>query len=120
MNLCTGQYGCSLIISDNTTFALPTFPSKYKDPIINCAFFFISPLNKPRVRLTFLYLDIHDADCNTDKIEVFTGLSTFSSTSKICNGDKVVEFASRGFMKMIFTGKSVGKYRGFHALATFF
>jgi len=65
-------------------------------------------------------LDIHDADCNTDKIEVFIGLSSFSPTSKICNGNNMIEFTSRGLMKMVFTGKSVGKYRGFHALVTFF
>ena len=72
------------------------------------------------MKLTFLYLDIVNANCSQDRIEIYDGFTARVPTITICNGNKVVEYTSRRvFFKMIYTGNSVGKYRGFHALVTF-
>ena len=108
------MYGCNLILSSNTRFALPTFPLKYNRRT-DCVYYFLS-----RVKLTFLYLDIVDADCSTDRIEIYDGFATGTPTRRICNGNKVVEFITSGSnIKMRYIGNSVGVYRGFHALVTF-
>ena len=114
----TGIYECSIIIqSINTTIALPSFPSKYSSPI-NCAYYFQSSTD--RVQITFLYLDILAADCNTDRIEIYEGIDAGVPSRTICNGSRVVEFiSSNAIIKMEYIGNSVGKYQGFHALVTF-
>ena len=117
--LTIGIYGCNTVISKTTTFALSAFPSKYNGPI-DCVYYFLPPWRKDKVKLTFLYLDIVNADCSTDKLEVYDGFSSNAISTKICNGNKMVEFISSGKnVKMTFTGNSVGKYRGFHASVTF-
>ena len=61
-----------------------------------------------------------NADCSQDKIEIYDGFTARIPIIRICNGNKVVEFTSKGEdVKMIYTGKSSNKYRGFHALVTF-
>ena len=72
------------------------------------------------MKLTFLYLDIVNADCSKDKIEIYDGFAARAPAITVCNGNKVVEFTSKGEnVKMIYTGRSSNKYRGFHALVTF-
>ena len=61
-----------------------------------------------------------DADCSTDRIEIYDGFTASVPSIKICNGNKVNEFIARsGSLVMRYVGNSVGKYRGFHALVTF-
>ena len=72
------------------------------------------------MKLTFLYLDIVNADCSKGKIEIYDGFVSSVPRRRICNGNKVVEYISSGAnVRMTYTGKSVGKYRGFHALVTY-
>ena len=73
------------------------------------------------MKLTFLYLDIVNADCNKDKIEIYDSAAMTSPPDVIiCNGNRMVEFISRGsIVRMIYTGNSVNKYRGFHALVEY-
>lgn len=109
-----------MVFSQPTIFALHNFPSKYNSPVHYCAYYFFTPSRRNRVKLTFLYLDIMAADCGTDRIDIYDGLSLWSLSKQICNGNKVVEFIStQRNIKMIYTGNSVGKYRGFHAKVTF-
>ena len=113
------MYDCNTVFSTATTFALSTFPSKYNGPI-DCVYYFVPPRNKHRVKLTFLYLDIVSADCSTDKIEIFDGFTKSVPRREICNGNTMVEFTSSNEnVGMTYTGKSVGKYRGFLAVVTF-
>ena len=115
--LYTGEYGCRLAPFTNTKFGLSTFPLKHNGRV-NCAYYLLS--RRQRVKLTFLYLDIANADCSQDKIEIYDGFITSIPTVIICNGNKVTEFISKGKnVRMIYTGNSNGKYRGFHALMTF-
>ena len=107
------RYGCYLVPSSNTRFALSTFPSKYNRRT-DCVYYFLS-----RVKLTFLYLDIVDADCIRDRIEIYNGFRARTPSIRICNGNKVVEFISSTSIRMRFIGNTVGKYRGFHALVIF-
>ena len=72
------------------------------------------------MKLTFLYLDIVNANCSQDRIEIYDGFTARAPTIMICNGNKVVEFTSNGKnIKMIYTGRSSDKYRGFHAVVKF-
>ena len=110
------MYGCYIvpIPRGNIRLALATFPSKYNRKT-DCVYFFIS-----KVKLTFLYLDIVDADCSTDRIEIYDGFEARVPSLKICNGNKMVEFISSGSnLRMKYIGNSVSEYRGFHALVTF-
>ena len=108
------RYGCNIIPSNYNRFALSTFPSKYSRRT-DCVYYFLS-----RVKLTFLYLDIVDADCSKDRIEIYNGFGARTPSTRICNGNKVVEFiSSASSVRMRFIGNSVGAYRGFHALVTF-
>ena len=119
-SLTIGRYGCNLVTSVNTKFALFSFPSKYNGPL-NCVYYFLPSSRRSRVKFTFLYLDILDADCSKDRIEIYDGITTITPTRRICKDNKVVEFvSSKGSIKMTYIGKSVGKYRGFHASVTFF
>ena len=116
-NISTGEYGCALLPKSNTKFGLSTFPSQYNSKV-DCIYYLLS--REERVKLTFLYLDIVNADCSQDKIEIYDGFTARGPSITICNGNKVVEFISKGKnVKMIYTGRSVGIYRGFHALMTF-
>ena len=116
-NISIGKYGCAFLPNSNTKFGLSTFPSKYTSRV-DCVYYLLS--RRQRVKLTFLYLDIVNADCSKDKIEIYDGFSARTPTKTICNGNKVVEFTSTGNnVKMIYTGRSSDKYRGFHALVTF-
>ena len=73
------------------------------------------------MKLTFLYLDIVNADCNKDKIEIYDyAVMVSAPDAMICNGNKVVEFTSSGgSLRMVYTGNSVNKYQGFHALVEY-
>ena len=116
-NISTGEYGCALLPNSNTKFGLSTFPSKYTGRV-DCVYYLLS--RRKRVKLTFLYLDIVNADCSEDKIEIYDGFSARIPTITVCNGNKGVEFTSTGKnVKMIYTGRSSNKYRGFHASMTF-
>ena len=85
---------------------------------MDCVYYLLS--RRQRVKLTFLYLDIVNADCSQDKIEIYDGFAARSPAITVCNGNKVVEFTSKGKnVKMIYIGRSSDKYRGFHALVTF-
>ena len=107
-------YGCNLIPSTNIRFALATFPSKYARRT-DCVYYFLF-----KVKITFLYLDMVDADCSVDRIEIYDGFTARAPSIKICNGNRVVEFiSSASNLRMKYIGNSVGKYRGFHALVTF-
>ena len=120
-HLHTAVYDCNIVVSTTTTFGLPTFPSKYNDEI-DCVYYFV-PIRyraRQRVKLTFLYLDIVNADCSTDKIEIYDGIARSATRRDICNGNVIEEFISnKRNVKMTYTGKSVGKYRGFLAVVTF-
>ena len=116
-NIPTGEYGCILLPNSNTNFGLSTFPSKYNSSV-DCIYYLLS--RKQRVKLTFLYLDIANADCSRDRIEICDGFTTRVPTITICNGNKVAEFISKeANVKMTYTGKSFGIYRGFHAVVTY-
>ena len=113
------MYRCNTVISSSTKFSLSTFPSKYNNPI-DCVFYFLLPRKAHRMKLRFLYLDIVAADCSTDRIEIYDGITARVSSRKICNGNKVVEFmSSKQLVRMTYDGRSIGKYRGFHAEVTF-
>ena len=72
------------------------------------------------MKLTFLYLDIVNADCSQDKIEIYDEFTATVPTITICNGNKVAEFISKeANVKMTYIGKSFCIYRGFHALVTY-
>ena len=72
------------------------------------------------MKLTFLYLDIMNADCSQDRIEIYDGFPARVPTVTICNGNKVVKFISKGKnVKMTYTGRSSDTYQGFHALVKF-
>ena len=61
-----------------------------------------------------------NADCSQDKIEIYDGFTASAPAVTICDGNKVVEFTSIGRnVKMLYTGRSSNKYRGFHVLATY-
>ena len=115
------MYDCNIVFTTTTTFALPTFPSKYNDTI-DCVYYFV-PRNRRRLRvkLTFLYLDIVNADCSTDKIEIYEGFNRITTRREICNGNVLEEFISNEGenVRMTYMGKSVGKHRGFLAVVTF-
>ena len=114
---CTGEYGCNFLSYQPTTFGLSTFPSKYNDSV-SCIYYFL--LSGQKVKIAFLYLDIVNANCSQDRIEIFDGFTATVPTITICNGNKVVEYISSGAsLKMTYTGSSFGEYRGFHALVTF-
>ena len=67
-----------------------------------------------------MYLDIVNADCSQEKIEIYDGFAARLPSVTICNGNKVTEFISKGAnVRMTYIGSSVGKYRGFHAIMTF-
>ena len=116
-NISTGKYGSVLLPNSNTKFGLSTFPLKYSDRL-DCVYYLLS--RRQRVKLTFLYLDIVNADCSQDRIEIYDGFIARAPSITICDGNKVVEFISKEVdVRMLYTGRSVGKYRGFHALVTF-
>ena len=111
------MYRCNVVITRSTKLALPTFPSKYSGPV-DCVYYFFR-LGRSRVKFTFLYLDMVDADCSTDKLEIYDGLSYNAISTKICSGNKITEFVSNKNVKMTYIGSSFGKYRGFHVSVTF-
>ena len=66
-----------------------------------------------------MYLDIVNADCSQEKIEIYDGFAASVPAITICNGNKVAEFISKGDdVRMTYIGNSVDKYRGFHAVMT--
>ena len=119
-SLYTGLFTCPALPRSSTTIGLTTFPSKYNESFI-CSYTFNGFLFQ-KVKLTFLYLDIVNADCNEDKIEIYDNAVTAGTPdAMICNGNKMVEFISRGsIVRMIYTGNSVNKYRGFYAAVEYF
>ena len=116
------MYGCNFTIKDNDTFALPIFPPNYTSPI-DCVYSLIAPRRYYKVKVTFLYLDIQDANCSTDRIEVYTGryLSPNNKLADICNGGSTeIEFSSSGrHMRIRYIGNTLNRYRGFHASVKF-
>ena len=115
------MYECDIKLKETTTFALATFPLKYTDPM-ECMYSLRAPLKGYKVKLTFLYLDIQSANCSQDRIELYNGrsLTPKKKLADICNGTHATEFISRGRqMRMKYVGKSLHKYRGFHASLLF-
>ncbi len=120
-HLHTAVYDCNIVFTTTTTFALPTFPSKYHDTI-DCVYYFVPLRNRhrQRVKLTFLYLDIVSANCSTDKIVLYDGFTKSATRREICNGNLIMDFISNEeYVGMRYVGKSVSKYRGFLAVVTF-
>ena len=116
------MYGCNITIQENDTFALSTFPSQYTSPI-SCVYSLNGPKKNYKVKVTFLYLDIQDADCSTDRIEVYDG-KNFARNNKladICNGgSQETEFISSGRqMRIRYIGNTLNTYQGFHASVKF-
>ena len=80
MCLCNaGVYECNSTIKRNETFGLATFPSKYSTPV-DCVYLLIGPTKQHRAEVTFLYLDTQDADCSTERIEVYDGRNLAKKT----------------------------------------
>ena len=81
------MYGCNSTVKRNKTFGLTTFPSKYSAPV-DCVYTLIGPTKQHRAEVTFLYLDIQDADCSTERIEVYDGrrLNQKDKIAEICRG----------------------------------
>ena len=97
---------------------MPSFPSKYRAPV-NCTYSLVGPQNEgQKTKITFLYLDIHSADCSMDRIEVYDGMNLIAN---ICSGTHTTEYISGGQgMTVRYIGNTLRTYRGFHALVTFF
>ena len=118
----TGVYGCNSAIRGNTTFALTTFPSEYTIPM-NCVYSLIAPMIGYKVKVTFLYLDIQDANCSTDRMEVYDGkkLARYNKVAEICSGGTYrIEFISSGrHMRIRYIGNTLNAYLGFHASVKF-
>ena len=116
-HLHTGLYTCTKLISSATEFALPDFPSKYNSPI-DCTYYVFLPRRHNTIKLTFLYLDILNADCETDRIQIYDRITSLTPVQKICKDNKVIEFTSQQqIIRMTYIGNS--GYRGFHASLTF-
>ena len=117
------MYGCNSTIKRNKTFGLATFPSKYATPV-DCVFSLIGPTKQHRAEVTFLYLDIQDADCSTDRIEVYDGrkLNPNDKIAEICKGGthQYTFTSSERNMRIRYIGKSLNTYQGFHASVKFF
>ena len=93
-----GVYGCNSSIRENTTFGFTTFPSEYSTPM-DCMYSLIAPMIGYKVKITFLYLDIQDAECSTEKIEIYDGkkLTPHNKMTEICNSStNETEFISSG------------------------
>lgn len=109
-------------MKENNTFALATFPSKYSTPV-DCVYSLVGPSRHHKVKVTFLYLDMQDAECSTDRIEVYDGkrVNPNNQIAQICNGGShEIEFASTGRqMRIRYVGKSLNTYQGFHASVEF-
>lgn len=118
----TGVHNCSTVLNRNTTFTLSNFPSKYVTPA-RCTYSLVAPQNKGgKIKITFLYLDIRDADCRKDRIEIYNGtnLTPANKMADICGGTHETEYFSEGReMTVRYIGKTRRKYRGFHASVTF-
>ena len=117
-----GVYGCSSTIRENTTFGLTTFPSEYSTPM-DCVYSLIAPMTGYKVKITFLYLDMQDAECSTEKIEIYDGkkLIPQKKMTEICNGSaNETEFISSGqHMRIRYIGNTLNTYQGFHASVKF-
>lgn len=88
---------------------------------MNCTYSLVAPRHY-KVKLTFLYLDIQDADCSTDRIELYNGRQLIPNKkfADICNGTHTTELISRGrHMIMKFIGNTLHTYRGFHVSLLF-
>ena len=88
---------------------------------MDCTFTLSAP-SRYNVKLNFLYLDIQDADCSKDRIEVYRGksLNPDKKLADICNGTYTTEFISRRrHMIVRYIGNTLHKYRGFHASLMF-
>ena len=119
-SVVTGSFGCSRILGTDGKFGLATFPSKYTSRL-NCEYFLWSFITGTHtMKLKFLYLDIVNADCNQDRLEIYEGSRRARApTITICNGTKVVEFTSKAAVELIYKGRSHNKYRGFLASVTY-
>ena len=116
------MYGCNITIRENNTFALSSFPSQYTSPI-DCVFSLSGPTKNHKIKVIFLYLDIQDADCSRDRIEVYDGRDVIPryKVADICNGGiRNTEFvSSRRNMRIRYIGSTVNTYQGFHASVKF-
>ena len=114
MQYCTEQ---------NSSLTLATFPLKYRTPV-NCTYSLVAPQNmENRIKITFLYLDIQDADCSMDRIEIYNGTDVTPSNkmAEICSGIYETEYYSgRQDMTMRYIGNTLRRYRGFYASVTFY
>ena len=117
------MYGCNSTIKRNKTFGLGKFPSKYATPV-DCVFSLIGPTKQHRAEVTFLYLDIQDADCSRDRIEVYDGrkLKPNDKIAEICKGGtrQYTFTSSERNLRIRYIGKSLNTYQGFHASVKFF
>ena len=90
---------------------------------MNCVYSLIRPKKNYKVKVTFLYLDIRDADCSTDRMEVYDGkyLAQNNKLADICNGGtKEIEFISSGrHIRIRYIGNTLNTYQGFHASVKF-
>ena len=117
------MYECNSTIKRNKTFGLATFPSKYSTPV-DCVYSLIGPTKQHRAEVTFLYLDIQDADCSTDRIEVYGGrkLDQKDKIAEICKGGthQYTFTSTDRNMRIRYVGKSLNTYQGFHASVKYF
>ncbi|XP_065890335.1 uncharacterized protein [Dysidea avara] len=118
----TGLFDCDIVITDEGTFGPTTFPSKYIDPMA-CQYRIVAPSRKQRVKLTFLYVDVHDSECYLDNVSVYSGRQATidKRLTQFCNGShgNTVVTSTGSRMVVVFFGNTPKKYRGFHASVQF-
>ena len=118
-----GVYKCNIILSKNATFSLATFPVKYHTRV-NCTYSLVAPQKDGnKIKVSFLYLDIQDADCSMDRIEVYNGTNPAPNNkmADICGGYYETEYYSgQQNITVRYIGNTRRKYRGFHASVTFY
>ena len=90
---------------------------------MDCVYSLIAPMTGYKVKITFLYLDIQDAECRTDKVEIYDGkkLTLQNKMTEVCNGSaNETEFISSGRqMRIRYIGNTLNTYQGFHASVKF-
>ena len=90
---------------------------------MDCMYSLIAPMIGYKVKITFLYLDIQDAECSTEKIEIYDGkkLTPHNKMIEICNSStNETEFISSGRnMRIRYIGNTLNTYQGFHASVKF-
>lgn len=109
-------------ITNGGTFAPSEFPSKYSNAKA-CKYHIASPIRRSRVKLTFLYVDVHNSKCSLDHVSVYDGKRTVSRKriTQFCNGNQgdIVVTSKGRHMTVVFSGNTLNTYRGFHAAVEF-